>query len=46
MRFREIIPVNFENYTNHINTLFGQNEESFFDVEACGNYSNHCVLRD
>jgi hypothetical protein len=36
MLFREIIQVNFENYMNHINKLFEQNEESFLILKKSG----------
>jgi hypothetical protein len=39
MLFREIIAVYYENHTEHINTLCGQNAK-FWYVKSCGTYSN------
>jgi hypothetical protein len=44
MLFRETATVYCENYTTHINTLCGQNEE-FSYVKVGGVYTNHWTLK-
>jgi hypothetical protein len=45
MLYKEIISVYFENHTEHITALSGQNSE-FSHVKAGGTYNNHHALRD
>jgi hypothetical protein len=45
MLFRETVAVYYENHTEHINTLCGQNA-GFLYVKADGMYSNHWALKD
>ena len=42
--FSEIIDVSCKKYTEHINTLCGQNAE-FANVHVCGTYGNQFVLK-
>jgi cysteine sulfinate desulfinase/cysteine desulfurase-like protein len=44
MLYREIIAVNSEIHTKHIDTLCGQNVE-FLIVKSGGTYSNHWALK-
>jgi hypothetical protein len=44
MLFRDTVAVNCENYTEHTDTLCGQNE-AFLCVEVSGMYSNHWALK-
>jgi hypothetical protein len=43
MLFRETVAVYCENHTEHINTLCGQNAESWY-AQTGGTYSNHWAL--
>jgi hypothetical protein len=45
MLFRETVAVYCDDYTEHTNTLCGQNAE-FWCVEAGGTYSNHWGLKE
>jgi hypothetical protein len=45
MLFGETVAVHWENYTEHTNTLCGQNAELYY-VKECGTYSNHWTLKD
>jgi hypothetical protein len=45
MMFRETVAVYCENYTEHINTLCGQNAELFLNIKARGTRVNHCALK-
>jgi hypothetical protein len=44
MLFRETVAVSCENYTEHTDTLCGQNAE-FWYVKAGGTYSDHRALK-
>jgi hypothetical protein len=44
MLFRETVAVYYENHTELINTLCGQNAE-FWYIKASGKYTNHVASR-